>query len=84
MVPPEIPGYYDNLGNSAAGWGQPTLNFYVYFSGYGNGVFDANDVNFLNRAGRQFAGPDRADISARGSQLPIAVTEPILRHAYRQ
>ena len=47
---PGIPGYYDTLGNSPPTAASTTLNFYVYFSGYGNGVYDANDVNFLTEA----------------------------------
>ena len=46
MITPGIPGYYDSLGNSPPSLASTTLNFYVYFSGYGNGVYDANDVNF--------------------------------------
>jgi prepilin-type N-terminal cleavage/methylation domain-containing protein len=43
-----IPGYYDSLGNDppTSGSGGSGINFYVYFSGYGNGSYDANDVNF--------------------------------------
>ena len=42
-----IPGYYDSLGNAPPGTGgNNTLNFFVYFSGYGSGVYDPNDVNF--------------------------------------
>jgi general secretion pathway protein G len=50
---PGIPAYYDNLGGSPPPLPGPgvvppsTMNFYVYFSAYGNGVYDANDVNFL-------------------------------------
>jgi prepilin-type N-terminal cleavage/methylation domain-containing protein len=40
-----IPGYYDSLGNAPPGGGT-TLNFYAYFSAYGNGGYDPNDVNF--------------------------------------
>jgi general secretion pathway protein G len=47
---PGIPGYLDSLGNPA-----PTanpnpndpINFYAYFSSYGNGGYDPNDVNFF-------------------------------------
>jgi prepilin-type N-terminal cleavage/methylation domain-containing protein len=42
---PGIPGYYDSLGNSPPGVASTTLNFFVYFSSYGSGVYDANDVN---------------------------------------
>jgi prepilin-type N-terminal cleavage/methylation domain-containing protein len=39
-----VPGYYDSLGGvpgTASG-----LNFYAYFSAYGNNGYDPNDVNF--------------------------------------
>jgi prepilin-type N-terminal cleavage/methylation domain-containing protein len=43
---PGIPAYYDSLGNpSPTGVGASTLNFYVYFSAYGNAGYDPNDVN---------------------------------------
>ena len=44
----QIPGYYDSLGNAApVAAGTPSqLNFYAYFSAYGNGAYDPNDVNF--------------------------------------
>ena len=63
---PGIPGYYDTLGNSPPPdvpvgtfppLGNSTLSFYVYFSGYGNGVFDANDVNFHTEADGNALGP---------------------------
>ena len=50
LVPALIPGYLDSLGNSYV---EPdivhnvsgTVNFYAYFSAYGNGGYDPNDVN---------------------------------------
>jgi prepilin-type N-terminal cleavage/methylation domain-containing protein len=42
---PGIPGYYDSFGNSQPGNGL-TINFYAYFSAYGNSAYDPNDVNF--------------------------------------
>ncbi len=45
MIAPGIPGYYDSLGTSPPGLGGTNLNFFVYFSSYGSGVYDANDVN---------------------------------------
>jgi hypothetical protein len=42
---PGIPGYYDSLGTSPPGLGGTNLNFFVYFSSYGSGTYDANDVN---------------------------------------
>jgi len=51
---PGIPGYYDTLnGGPPSDVGPPTyltgsgpVNFYAYFSAYGNGNYDPNDVNF--------------------------------------
>ncbi len=40
---PQIPGYLDSLGNTL---GNGQINFYAYFSAYGNGGYDPNDVNF--------------------------------------
>jgi general secretion pathway protein G len=45
LTVPGIPGYVDTLG-SAAGTGGDTINFYAYFSAYGNNGYDPNDVNF--------------------------------------
>jgi prepilin-type N-terminal cleavage/methylation domain-containing protein len=44
-----LPGYYDSFGNvppPGAGQTPLTLNFYAYFSAYGTGIYDPNDVNF--------------------------------------
>ena len=43
-----IPGYYDSLGTDppTSGSGSASINFYAYFSAYGNSAYDANDVNF--------------------------------------
>jgi prepilin-type N-terminal cleavage/methylation domain-containing protein len=38
-----VPGYYDSLGGVPGG--ASGLNFYAYFSAYGNGNYDPNDVN---------------------------------------
>jgi prepilin-type N-terminal cleavage/methylation domain-containing protein len=55
---PGIPGYYDTLGNNTPTTtpGQP-LNFYVYFSAYGNGAYDPNDVNFWTEQDTNLATP---------------------------
>jgi prepilin-type N-terminal cleavage/methylation domain-containing protein len=45
LLPANIPGYYDSLGNSPPGQGT-TLNFYAYFSAYANGAYNPDDVNF--------------------------------------
>jgi general secretion pathway protein G len=44
VLPAQMPGYYDSLGNSPPGGS--TLNFYAYFSAYGNGAYNPDDVNF--------------------------------------
>jgi general secretion pathway protein G len=41
-----IPGYYDSLSNDPPTGSNSNINFYAYFSAYGNGNYDANDVNF--------------------------------------
>jgi general secretion pathway protein G len=44
----QMPAYYDTMNN-----GPPSangLNFYAYFSAYGNNAYDPNDVNFANFA----------------------------------
>jgi prepilin-type N-terminal cleavage/methylation domain-containing protein len=53
-----IPGYYDSLGNEPPiGPGGTNINFYAYFSGYGNGSYDANDVNFAFESGPNGVSP---------------------------
>lgn len=61
LLPALVPGYYDSLGNSPPGQGT-TLNFYVYFSAYGNGAYNPNDVNFYTED----------DGGNNGSQAPLA------------
>jgi general secretion pathway protein G len=39
-----VPGYLDSLGNPLGGG---LVNFLAYFSAYGNGAYDPNDVNFV-------------------------------------
>jgi len=46
LIPAQVPGYYDSLGNSPPGQGT-TLNFYAYFNAYGNGNYNPDDVNFF-------------------------------------
>lgn len=43
-----MPGYVDSINNGAPsiGTGQGPVGFYAYFSAYGNGNYDPNDVNF--------------------------------------
>ncbi len=61
---PGIPGYYDSLGNSPPTTASTSINFFVYFSGYGNGVYDPNDVNF--------AGPVLSEADGNGAS-PIGL-----------
>ncbi len=61
-----IPGYYDSVGNGPPRTGSqigllpalssPTINFFAYFSAYGNGNYDPNDVNFYE-ADQNLSGP---------------------------
>ena len=60
----QIPGYLDSLGNSLAS-GQ--VNFYAYFSAYGNGGYDPNDVNFAE-----------TDVAGIVAMLAFRVNFPIL------
>jgi prepilin-type N-terminal cleavage/methylation domain-containing protein len=91
LAAPGIPAYYDNLGGTAPplpGLGvvpPTTMNFYVYFSGYGNGVYDANDVNFLfsvggSTVGFEFDGNGTTPIGLKyqhaGSIYPSASPNP--------
>jgi prepilin-type N-terminal cleavage/methylation domain-containing protein len=73
---PGIPGYYDNQGNSPPSLAGTTLNFYVYFSGYGNGVYDANDVNFLAEADGNGAGPIGLQYTHAGAVYPSVSPNP--------
>jgi general secretion pathway protein G len=46
---PGIPAYYDTLNTGPPGFpltGSGPVNFYAYFSAYGKGNYDPNDVNF--------------------------------------
>ena len=54
---PGIPGYYDSLGNNPPQTTTGPLNFYVYFSAYGNGGYDPNDVNFPQEADANLVSP---------------------------
>jgi general secretion pathway protein G len=43
---PGMPAYYDSLNNTPPSTASTTLNFFAYFSAYGNAGYDPNDVNF--------------------------------------
>ena len=53
LILPNIPGYVDSLGNASVSGqgvlntGGGTINYFAYFSAYGNGNYDPNDVNFV-------------------------------------
>ncbi len=69
---PGIPGYYDTLNNGpplGIGSGSNTINFYAYFSAYGNGNYDPNDVNFFE-ADAEPHGADRAAVLRELPDLP--------------
>jgi prepilin-type N-terminal cleavage/methylation domain-containing protein len=77
MITPNIPAYYDNLGNAPPGTTNTTLNFYVYFSGYGNGVYDANDVNFQTEVDSiTGAGPIGLKYQHAGTIYPSVFPNP--------
>ncbi len=60
LGPSGVPGYYDSLGNApppAPGSPVTTLNFFVYFSSYGNGVYDPDDVNLPYESDANGNGP---------------------------
>ena len=77
VINPGIPGYFDNLGNSPPNAASTTMNFYVYFSGYGNGVYDANDVNFLAETdGVTGAGPIGLKYTHGGTVYASAYPNP--------
>jgi prepilin-type N-terminal cleavage/methylation domain-containing protein len=73
---PNIPGYYDTLGNAPPSIATSTVNFYVYFSGYGNGVYDANDVNFLSETDAHSAGPIGLQFQHAGVIYPSIYPNP--------
>jgi general secretion pathway protein G len=57
LILPQIPGYLDSLGNATPTFNPlAPINFYAYFSSYGNGNYDPNDVNFAE-VDNQLAGP---------------------------
>ncbi len=70
LLPAGIPGYYDSLGNSPPGEGT-TLNFYTYFSAYGNGAYNPDDVNFLTLANGTIASIED-DGGNNGTNVPLA------------
>jgi len=70
-VNPGIPGYYDSLGNAPPTAGSTTLNFYAYFSAYGSGVYDPNDVNF---GGPNVSEADINGLSPIGLQFQYGAT----------
>lgn len=41
-----VPAYYDTLNSGPPQAGTGSINFYAYFSAYGSGNYDPNDVNF--------------------------------------
>ena len=61
-----MPGYYDSLGNSPPpARASTTLNFYAYFSAYGNGVVRPQRLNFPTEADGNGDSPDRPDVPVR-------------------
>ena len=79
-----MPGYLDSLGN-ATPTGNPgdPINFYAYFSSYGNGGYDPNDVNFfteldVNLSSAELIYHVAFPTGANGCYSPCA--EPLHQH----
>jgi general secretion pathway protein G len=51
QVPLNVPAFYDTLNSGPPIPGSGLINFYTYFSAYGNGNYDPNDVNFAESDG---------------------------------
>jgi general secretion pathway protein G len=67
------PGYLDSLGNTPPNGGPgQTINFFAYFSSYGNNGYDPNDVNF---APLQYLSPalPNPQVEVDASQSPFAL-----------
>jgi prepilin-type N-terminal cleavage/methylation domain-containing protein len=59
LAPSQVPGYLDSLGNAPPDFTPlAPINFYAYFSAYGNNGYDPNDVSFGSEvdANQQAAG----------------------------
>ncbi len=70
-----FPGYLDSLGNAlpTGNTGDP-MNYYAYFSAYGNGAYDPNDVNFttLNSSGNVISVEWDVNYNPFGLQYNVA------------
>ncbi len=76
-----IPGYLDSLGNAPPQAipnppppSSTPINFYAYFSAYGNGGYDPNDVNFVSE--------DYNTISLTYPELAYNVNFPVTGATY--
>jgi prepilin-type N-terminal cleavage/methylation domain-containing protein len=58
-----IPGYYDTLNSGPAVPATGMANYYAYFSAYGNGNYDPNDVNFPNESDVNASNPILLDFN---------------------
>ena len=76
-----IPGYLDSLANPAPPSplpgtrptdtpGPAPINFYAYFSAYGNGGYDPNDVNFVEYDASGTGPTRRSASSYPGFRVP--------------
>jgi general secretion pathway protein G len=63
-----FPAYLDSLGNAPPAVGSDVINFYAYFSSYGNNAYDPNDVNFT-----QGTGVSRGSIERDAAQRTFAL-----------
>ena len=58
LTPAQMPGYYDTLGTGPPGTAAgTTTNYYAYFSAYGNGAYNPDDVNFVAESDANLAAP---------------------------
>ncbi len=86
LAAPQIPGYLDSLGNpTPTGNAGAPINFYAYFSAYGNNGYDPNDVNFAESdvnnngpigLGYNVAFPPTGVISAGPNPYTSSLTTP--------
>jgi hypothetical protein len=71
-----MPGYFDSYGNPPPTAASTTYNFYAYFTGYGNGVYDANDVNFVTEADNSGVSPLGLQFQQSGAFYTSPVPNP--------
>ena len=73
---PGVPGYYDSLGTTTPVVGAQAINFYAYFSSYGNGLYDCNDVNLPFEADANLGTPIGLSYLAHGTTYTSVSPNP--------